>query len=77
MYVRSDDDSDKRNSITRVPGKGRAAQQKSRTDGGRRPARDERSTSRDRKHETSRRGASCLPRAVRWKRPEKARSWWY
>ncbi len=39
--------------ITRVPGKG-GRPAKSRTDGGRRPARDERNNqSRDRKHETS------------------------
>ncbi len=53
MYVRSDDDSDKRTHNPRT-GKGGGRPAKSRTDGGRRPARDERNNqSRDRKHETS------------------------
>ncbi|MGS9149962.1 tRNA/rRNA methyltransferase, partial [Salmonella enterica subsp. enterica serovar Infantis] len=53
MYVRSDDDSDKRTHNPRT-GKGGGRPAKSRTDGGRRTARDERNNqSRDRKHETS------------------------
>ncbi|VEA75654.1 tRNA/rRNA methyltransferase YfiF [Salmonella enterica subsp. arizonae] len=53
MYVRSDDDSDKRTHNPRT-GKGGGRPAKSRTDGGRRPARDERNNQiRDRKHETS------------------------
>ena len=53
MYVRSDDDSDKRTHNPRT-GKGGGRPGKSRADGGRRPARDERTPqSRDRKREDS------------------------
>lgn len=53
MYVRSDDDSDKRTYNPRT-GKGGGRPGKSRADGGRRPARDERpSQNRDRKREDS------------------------
>ena len=53
MYVRSDDDSDKRTHNPRT-GKGGGRPGKSRADGGRRPARDERTPqNRDRKREDS------------------------
>ncbi|AKE59625.1 tRNA/rRNA methyltransferase [Citrobacter farmeri] len=53
MYVRSDDDSDKRTQNPRT-GKGGGRPGKSRADGGRRPARDERTPqNRDRKREDS------------------------
>ncbi|EMV8496360.1 TPA: tRNA/rRNA methyltransferase YfiF, partial [Escherichia coli] len=53
MYVRSDDDSDKRTHNPRT-GKGGGRPGKSRADGGRRPARDDKqSQHRDRKWEDS------------------------
>ena len=70
MYVRSDDDSDKR-TTTRGTGKGGGRPGKSRADGGRRPARDDKqSQPRDRKWEDSPwRTVSRAPVMRRRKRP--------
>ena len=70
MYVRSDDDSDKRTHNPRT-GKGGGRPGKSRADGGRRPARDERtSQNRDRKREDS--PWRTVSRAPSDETPEKA-----
>ncbi|STL77961.1 methyltransferase [Escherichia coli] len=70
MYVRSDDDSDKRTHNPRT-GKGGGRPGKSRADGGRRPARDDKqSQPRDRKWEDSPwRTVSRAPGDERRKRP--------
>lgn len=70
MYVRSDDDSDKRTHNPRT-GKGGGRPGKSRADGGRRPARDERTPqNRDRKREDS--PWRTVSRAPSDETPEKA-----
>lgn len=70
MYVRSDDDSDKRTHNPRT-GKGGGRLGKSRADGGRRPARDERTPqNRDRKREDS--PWRTVSRAPSDETPEKA-----
>ena len=72
MYVRSDDDSDKRTHNPRT-GKGGGRPGKSRADGGRRPARDDKqSQPRDRKWEDSPWGPGC--RAPGGEAPGKGRN---